>query len=89
MATVYVPFIRQEDFEAFRRLLGAHLSGAYDVWEQTRQRRIHQFIIARRRVISPEMDPDEFADWLRTTRREATLDALDAYAFVFGTHTDE
>jgi hypothetical protein len=89
MATVYVPFIRREDFEAFKRLLGVHLAGHYDVWEQFRQRRIDQFIMARQRVISPEMDPDEFADWLRTTRRKATLDVLDDYAFVIGTHTDE
>ena len=89
MPTVYVPFIRREDFEAFQRLLGVHLSGPYDEWEHTRHRRIDQSIMARRRIVSPQIDPDEFADWLRTTRREATLDALDDYAFVIGTNSDE
>ena len=89
MATRYRALIRREDFEAFKRLLGAHLPGSYDEWAKVRQYCIDQDIKALKHVRLIETDPDEFIEWLSTRNARATLHLLDDFAFFKGVRPEK
>jgi gluconate kinase len=81
MATQYLPIIREEDYEAFRRLLGQNLPGAYDDWNYLSGDRQHQIARSGHIARGIELHPDEFTMWLSARREDATLNALDNFAF--------
>jgi len=68
MATIYLPLIRKEDFETFKRLLGPNLPDTYDGWRQLVTDRGDMLIEERQQVVMKEVDPDEFADWIQDGR---------------------
>ena len=81
MATRYLALIEREDFEAFKRLLGAHLPASYDEWTKVRNYCIDQDRRTVKRTILVKTDPDEFVRWLGARDARATLDLLDDFAF--------
>jgi hypothetical protein len=81
MATLWIPFTSEQDFEAFKRILGRNLPDTYDGWRQLVTDRADRHLEVRQQVVIKEADPNEFAEWLTATGREATLNALDTFVF--------
>jgi hypothetical protein len=80
MATVYLPIIAPKDFEAFKRLLGAHLRGTYDAWCHVAEARSLQVIRGGHIVRVIEVDFHEFAVWLTAAPgRAIDLTSLDHF----------
>lgn len=88
MATQYLPLIRKEDFEAFKRLLGANLPDAYDGWRQLVTDRADMILKSQHHVVMKEVDPNQFAAWIKATGRQTTLNALDTFTFQQATRVE-
>jgi hypothetical protein len=79
--TVVRAFIRKEDFEAFRRIIGPDVPSTYDEWfklstyldDQIRK-------VPSQRVILKEVDPNGFLAWCSEHGGERTVSGLHAFA---------
>ncbi len=90
MAKVYLPIIAPNDFERFRRLLGANLPTTFDDWRHLAEDRSLQVIRGGDVLRGIEVDFHEFAVWLGAAPgRAADLSSLDHFAFLSGSRAEE
>jgi hypothetical protein len=90
MATVYLPIIARDDFDAFRRLLCASLPDTYDEWRHLLEDRSLQTVRGGHISRGIKVDPHEFAVWVAgAPGRESDLSALDRFASLSGSRADE
>ena len=80
MIEVGMPFIRPEDYEAFRAILQDELPGTYQEWRDLMLVRGHQVLRNGELPVPQEVNPREFVAWLPTRWDQQTLNGLFAFA---------
>ncbi len=75
------PLLTSDDYEAFRRILGAHLPDAYDKWLQLHTHDVTEHRRVGRAVREVKVDPHEFADFLHARGHVANLKTLREFTF--------
>ena len=60
---IYLPVIRESDYEAFRSIMHNELPPAYNAWLQRHADRIAHYEKSHR-IVEIEINPDDFAAFL-------------------------
>jgi len=74
MATIRLPHIAADDYEAVRRLLKDGVPATYAEWLDQRTKWIEEY--AGDTIISVDVDPQKFAGFFKTTRHTYELKTL-------------
>lgn len=84
MATKFIPTIRKTDYDSFRRIINRDLPNTYDEWLNLAAK-ITADNGGRGHVSnSVEVNPDEFAKYLRAVGGDANLHFLERFAYEKG-----
>jgi hypothetical protein len=81
MAIFFVPSIKSDDYDAFRRIIGSDLPDSFDVWANEQSKLIAERLGSGGVTRSIEVNPDEFAAHLRRSGRSASRHELNNFAF--------
>jgi hypothetical protein len=77
----YMPWIRREDYEAFRRLTPKDdLPNTFDEWFDRAMKLIRDHEAHRRRVNKVEVEPQQFSAWCRASGVNPNDTTLGAFA---------
>lgn len=80
---IYLPVIRLEDFESFRSLMHAELPPTYDEWTKRHADRV-AYWRRTNRIFEIQINPNEFAAFIRKSGRGANMKNLSDFAAIIG-----
>lgn len=80
MAIFFLPSIKTEDYDAFRRIINADFPDTLDVWAYETSKRVAQITGSGGAARLIEVNPDEFTSYLRNHGRRANRNELDNFA---------
>jgi hypothetical protein len=79
MAVEVFPLIAQEQYFAFRQLLGEEIPATYDEWRSLQNKEKIDSILSGHPAREVPIYPREFAQYVNTSRIRASLSALRAF----------
>ena len=80
MSTIYIPEIAKDDYDSFRRVIENHLPDTYDNWVRLASKLRDDVAARGRAVVSVALKPDEFSQYLDTTKNSANATGLSKFA---------
>lgn len=80
MATTFSPIIKEDDYDAFRRIINADMPDTFDDWTYQRAEADLQYTPRGIAVRGIEVDPDGFVAYLRARWTKASRHELDNFA---------
>ena len=79
MATFYYPIIAAKDYDAFKRILKNHLPDTYNAWLMLHTKEVSEHRKVGQIVETVKINPDEFAEYLDTTKSAANLKSFENF----------
>jgi hypothetical protein len=84
MNTMFLPAIRHEQYQSFRRVLNREIPETYEEWKHLSSLKVADSEGKGHKVREVEISPEEFTRFLNRRGEKATLQMLDHLAFEKG-----
>jgi len=81
MPNVFVPYISEDDYPAFRDILGFQIPRAREDWLESQWAKISAIYLIGRSAAEIIVSPSEFAEHLRERNAPPDLQELDNFVF--------